>query len=151
MSETLTQKELDIAIGEQVMGWKRVWIRGWHGGAFIGGHYSTPEECQQACEKLHDPELHPVMLWSKDGNTWGAGEEWSPSTTWEGAGLVVERLSAEGWEMTVFHNPTDLSKIWDIRLFHPEKRPHRYVEHGKTFPETLAWCALLTKGKGDGD
>jgi hypothetical protein len=95
MSETLTGRELDCAVGERVMGWKRVWLCGWSTGSFLGGHYDSPEECAVACAEYGREGLRPVMLWERDGCTFGKGEDWSPSTTWEGAGLVVEEVGPQ--------------------------------------------------------
>jgi hypothetical protein len=148
MSETLTTKELDIAIGERVMGWKRVWLCGWSTGSFLGGHYDSPEECAVACAEYGREGLRPVMLWARDGCTFGKGEDWSPSTTWEDAGLVVERLNRMGLSVTVtsYPDPEHEARVQGYLDYFSDGACSRWVEYppqwAQTVPQAICRAAL---------
>jgi hypothetical protein len=135
MSETLTGRELDCAVGERVMGWKRVWLCGWSTGSFLGGHYDSPEECAVACAEYGREGLRPVMLWERDGCTFGKGEDWSPSTTWEGAGLVVERMLERGWSPCISHSRGQWSVLFVTAGC-------SYDVMGEVGPQAICLCAL---------
>lgn len=129
----MTDQELNDAVAREVMGWHYFW-----------GHITAMGRrvSATACVQMHGPRHEGLCpeVWDKRGNSLVGVpvESWQPSTTWEGMGLVVERMRELGWCWSMMSEENGVSMAFWAR----GKDLGRHCNIAATAPRAIALAAL---------